>query len=254
MNEQAVIELARTRFDGELHTDAYKKVHSDPAHLGALMNMLDIRPGRRYLDLGTGNGYLAFEMSHRFPVHVTGLDIAGNSIRMNENLRQQQGIANLEFLSYDGMQLPFDAAWFAGVISRYVFHHVPDPALCVQELGRITESDGFVVISDPLTDDEDASGFIDRFQQLKADGHVHFYRVRELDALFAEHGFTGETRFFTTVSYPRELNEAYLRLIEETPQPILDRYGIDVQEKIVNITVKVLNVLYRKCGTKARTM
>jgi ubiquinone/menaquinone biosynthesis C-methylase UbiE len=249
MDVQAVIERARSRFDSELHTDAYKKVHSDSAHLDALMKMLDIRAGGRYLDLGTGNGYLAFEMSRRFPdTCVTGLDIASNSIRMNQEICRQQGIANLDFLSYDGMRLPFQDAWFAGVISRYVFHHVPEPAACVQELGRVTSADGFVLISDPLTYDEDADGFVDRFQQLKADGHVHFYGQQELDDLFTAHGFARESRFFTTVSYPRDLSEAYLRLFEATPQPILERYCIDVREKIVNITVKVMNVLYRKCG------
>ncbi len=222
-------------------------IHEDASHLEALMNLLDVQPSGRFLDLGTGNGYLAFEMARRFPdAAVTGLDVAAHSIELNRKLQKERGIRNLEFVSYEGTRLPFVDACFSGVISRYAFHHFPDTAVSVQELRRVIDERGFVVISDPIMHEDDTVGFIDRFQKLKGDGHVHFFRLPELDALFRRHGFVEEARFLSSVSYPRNVADAYLRLLEETPASILRRYRIELRENAVHATVTVLNALYRK--------
>ncbi len=247
MEEQERVEQARRRFDGELHTDGYRKVHEDASHLEALMNLLDVRPDERLLDLGTGNGYLAFEMARRFPdATVTGLDVAARAIQVNQKLQKERGIGNLDFVSYEGTKLPFANAHFSGAISRYAFHHFPDPAFSVQELHRVTDSQGVVVIADPVTYEDDTAGFIDELQKLKGDGHVHFFGVAELDALFRRYGFAAEARFLSTISYPRDADQAYLRLIERTPASILRRYRIELRENTVHVTVTVQNVLYRK--------
>jgi ubiquinone/menaquinone biosynthesis C-methylase UbiE len=247
---ESPVEQARRRFDLELHTDAYRRIHEDPSHLDSLMNLMDAQPGQRYLDLGTGNGYLAFEIARRFPdAVVTGVDIAARSIDLNQKLQRERGVSNLDFVSYEGTKLPFSDGLFAGVVSRYAFHHFADPKVSVQELRRITEPDGFVIISDPITYEDDADGFIDRFQRVKADGHVHFHRPAELDALFGRQGFAVEARSFGTISYPRELSEPYLRLIESTPASILQEYRIEVQESSVRATVSVQDVRYRKAVT-----
>ncbi len=112
----------------------------------------------------------------------------------------------------------------------------------------MTERHGFVLISDPITDEEDEGNFIDRFQRFRPDGHVHFYRLRELDTLFRQHGFERETYFMSRVSYPRELNEAYLQLLNHTSASILEKYRVEVSENTIRLTVDVLNVLFRKRG------
>jgi hypothetical protein len=50
----------------------------------------------------------------------------------------------------------------------------------------------------------------------------------------------------STVSYPRELSAAYRQLLSNTPASILEKYQVRVEEKSVQITVEVLNVLFRK--------
>ena len=180
MEKERIVEQARLGFDPILHTEEYRRVHGDASHLETLLHFMGVRPEKRYLDLGTGNGYLAFELARRSPaIEVTGIDIAIQAIRRNRELQREQGIGNLDFLSYDGIRLPFPDGLFDGAISRYAFHHFPDPAASVQELYRITGSQGFVIISDPMTHEEDTAGFIDHWQRIKADGHVHFYWHRK---------------------------------------------------------------------------
>jgi ubiquinone/menaquinone biosynthesis C-methylase UbiE len=247
MKSNDIIHQARTRFDQELHTDTYRKIHSDHAHLQSLMNLLDIQPANRYLDLGTGSGYLAFEMAKRFPLtHITGIDIAAQSIAQNNNICREKHIPNLNFIAYEGLQLPFENAYFHGIISRYALHHFPDIEASLSEFNRITAENGYIIISDPVTLPDDTVNFIDQFQSLKPDGHVHFYRKKELKALFAQYGFTIETEFNSTVTYPRDLTPAYTSLIQQTPPAILEQYNVSIQENQVYVTVQVMNVLYRK--------
>src|SRR5512143_1726752 len=181
MKTHEIIEQARQSFDKELHTAGYSDIHAASTHLEALLQMIDIQPHKHYLDLGTGNGYIAFEFASRFPsLVVTGLDIAADSIQVNQSIQRERGLDNLDFRAYDGLGLPFTDASYWGVISRYAFHHFPDAMFSVQELQRIIEPQGFVIISDPITHDEDTANFIDQFQQLKPDGHVHFCKSDEL--------------------------------------------------------------------------
>ena len=49
---------ARGRFNRVLHTSEYDGIHADAEQLQRLMDFLEVKPGDRILDLGTGNGYL----------------------------------------------------------------------------------------------------------------------------------------------------------------------------------------------------
>ena len=247
MKNRDIIAQARQGFDGRLHSEEYRQIHSDQAHLEALMQFLEVQPACNYLDLGTGNGYLAFEMARRFPeIFVTGVDIATNAIRQDQLLVHERQIGNLRFLEYDGGHIPLKDASCWGCISRYAFHHFPDPAFSACDLARVTQPHGFVIIADPLTYDEDTGGFINLFQRLKPDGHVHFYRLQELDDIFQQNGFSREAQFFTKLTYPREMNVDYQRLFEHTPAAVLEQYQLTVGVPTVQITVTVRNVLYRR--------
>jgi SAM-dependent methyltransferase len=191
MEPHDIIAQARGVFDAELHTTESKAILSDAAHLEKLLALTDVQPAKCYLDLGTGSGYVALEFAARHPeIRVTGLDIATASIEANNRIRQEKGIRNVEFASYDGLLLPFPDGAYFGVVCRYALHHFPDPILAIRELRRVAEAGGFVIISDPITFDDDSDDYIDRFQRLRPDGHVHFFRRQELLTLFHQGGIS----------------------------------------------------------------
>lgn len=247
VNAKEIIGQARQGFDDKLHTNEYRRIHADEVHLNSLMNLLEILPDKKYMDLGTGNGYLAFEMAKRYHcIQVTGVDIAKNAIQKNQKIQQEREIENLGFLTHDGIRLPFINESYWGIISRFAFHHFPEPMISIREMFRVLEKHGFVIISDPLTYDGDANDFIDEFQNQKKDGHVHFYRQHELDELFRGGGFTKEDQFQSEFSYPRNLDIRHQQLLESTSKSMLDAYQVFIDENLVNITVAVMNVMYRK--------
>jgi ubiquinone/menaquinone biosynthesis C-methylase UbiE len=244
---EGLIRSARGQFNRELHTEEYRRIHSDDDQLRALIELLQVQSGDEYLDLGTGGGYVAFEIARQCPgCNVTGIDIADAAIAANLEQTEAAGVANLDFRTYSGTVLPFDDASFGGVISRYAFHHFPEPELSVSELHRVLRQDGRVIISDPVCLDADTEDFINAFQRLKPDGHVRFYRPAELSELFSRHGLQRLGRFTTRISYPREMDSRYEQLLERTPATILESYQVEVSGSQVFVSVDIANSLFQK--------
>jgi hypothetical protein len=50
----------------------------------------------------------------------------------------------------------------------------------------------------------------------------------------------------STISYPRDLDEAYRQLLNNTSSSILEKYQVQIRKQTIYITVNVLNVLFRK--------
>jgi len=246
MDDERVIRSAREGFDPRLHGDEYGKIHSDAEQLEGLLSMFDVRDGASYLDLGTGNGYVAFELARRHRrIRAFGLDIAEGSIVKDREIARKQGLRNLEFHSYGGFDFPFADGRFFGGISRYALHHFPDIRGSLGELRRVTQEGGFFILSDPETAEDDKEGFVDRFQSLLPDGHVHFYRRSEIEALFEEFGFVVEQEFSSSVRYPRTIDERYRKLIEGIPKGLSDLYAVEIAGEQVFIKVDVMNLFFR---------
>lgn len=251
MDNNELIKSSRERFDKILHTDHYKIIHSDADQLETLLGLFEFKKNKSYLDIGTGNGYIAFEIAKKNKdINVFGLDIAINSIIKNNLITEQEKIKNLKFYSYDGIDFPFENKMFYGCISRYAFHHFPDINKTLTELSRIIENQGFFILSDPLAYNEDNNNFIDKFQSVLKDGHIHFYERKEIEDLFKKYDFIIEKEFYSSIRYPREINENYQILINNTTKEILDKYQIEIKGDKVFIRVKVMNILFRNTGNK----
>ncbi|MBN2531465.1 MAG: class I SAM-dependent methyltransferase [Spirochaetales bacterium] len=244
MHEEKIFEQAKKRFGTYVHSPEYKIIHSDTEHLDNLLDLLPVKRGKQYLDLGTGNGYIAKALAEKYPdITVHGIDIAENAIDENNRINRMQ---NLSFETYNGLDVPYPDSLFYGVISRYAFHHFPDIERSITELNRIVETGGYIVFSDPGTDESDTAGFIDEFQKLVPDGHIHFYREKEIEELFHAFYFQKESAFYSSIRYPRNFGSDYESLVKKTDKKILENYKIKVEDKKIFVTVTVLNILFKK--------
>jgi ubiquinone/menaquinone biosynthesis C-methylase UbiE len=247
--EKEQIEKTKQKFDSILHTDGYKKIHSDEKHLKKLLNLFELKPNSRYLDLGTGNGYLAFALAEKNKnIFIEGLDIVENSIIKNKQIVKGKGLKNIKFKTYDGINFPYPDNFFGGGISRYALHHFPNINHSIREINRVLIKDGFFILSDAKTYDIDKNGFIDEFQKYLEDGHNHFYYENEIIELFKNHGFIKERIFHSYIRYPRKYNKRYQDLINNEAGEIVNKYKMEIMEDKIFMTVQIMNILFRKIG------
>lgn len=119
-------------------------------------------------------------------------------------------------MSFGGTYLPFDDGPFCVTLSRYAFHHFPLPALSAQEIYRVLEPNGFCIISDPIADIRDDLDFVNQSGALRNDGNICYYREATLIELFETAGFKVDAKFYSAITFPREFNEHYEKLLKKT--------------------------------------
>ncbi|MBN1428978.1 MAG: methyltransferase domain-containing protein [Anaerolineae bacterium] len=247
---QEVVKKAREGFSKSWLNPVYSQLISDAEHLANILDLCEMVPGQRYLDIGTGNGYIAFEVAHRHPeVLVTGIDIVEEVIEANTRKAQENDEKNLVFATFDGICYPFSDNLFRGAMSRYAFHHFPLPDLAAREIYRVLEPGGFCVIADPMADPADEVDFVNRFAALRDDGHVRYYRKSVLVDLFEKAGFTEHRSFSSAITFPRPNDARYKQVLDQTAGCILDLYRIRVEGEQIYITVQVMNICFVKPAT-----
>lgn len=92
------IEKTKRGFEESFRSASYyERQTRDEKHLELIMDFLEVEPGMKILDLGTGTGYLAFPFAERYgQAEVVGLDIVEKTLDEN---RERAGSEGLFFLS-----------------------------------------------------------------------------------------------------------------------------------------------------------
>jgi GT2 family glycosyltransferase/SAM-dependent methyltransferase len=140
--------------------------------------------GRRVLDLASGEGFGAAILA-RSAAAVVGVDIDEQSVK-HANLNYDT--PNLTFAVGDARDLAdFDEDSFGAVVAFEMIEHLGEQDRVLDEIQRVLESDGLLIISTP-----------DRVPYDEAAGHNPFH-VRELS--FAEFAELLESRFTNVRSW-----------------------------------------------------
>lgn len=225
----------------------YNRQTNDEKHLEMLIKLSSPASGDTILDLGTGSGYVAFELAKQYPAcSIIGLDIVSDTIGKNITTAQRHLYTNLSFVSYDGTNFPFSDKSMDKVITRYALHHFQNPINSLQEVHRILKLNGRIIISDPTPNQNDAIGFVDEFMRVKPDGHVKFYSFSELDRMLSNVGFRFIKKEITSIRFPRKNPFDYIHLLDPDNRCIWEGYSINIEQDEIWITENVLNLVYEK--------
>ena len=108
----------------------------DPRWRRALVSAVDPRPGDRVLDVATGTGLVAAELSRRADCRVVGLDQSQDMLAV----AARRGASLL--VRGRAERLPFADATFDRVTFTYLLRYVDDPAATLRELSRVLRPGG----------------------------------------------------------------------------------------------------------------
>ena len=229
--------------------DFYNRQTQDSEHLEKIMSFLPITDGMDILDLGTGSGYLSFPIARNNPgCEVIGLDIVSEALKANRTRAASEGLKNLSFVSYDGIDFPFDAGSFDLIVTRYSLHHFPDIEHSIGEVSRVLKAGGRLFISDPCPNDCDTERFVDDYMRLKKDGHVKFYTMDEWKEICGRHGLSCEDSFESSIRFPKKKDTAagYEEVLAKHNKSVIKSYDLAETETELFITERVNNILFVK--------
>ena len=97
------------------------------------------------LDLGCGTGYPSILAAQAVGNGgtVVGLDLSENMLAVARRKAEESGVKNISFHAQDVTSLPYEAASFDAVISRFCLMFLPDIHGALSEVGRVLKNGGY---------------------------------------------------------------------------------------------------------------
>jgi phosphatidylethanolamine/phosphatidyl-N-methylethanolamine N-methyltransferase len=126
----------------------------------AAIDLLEIQPGNRVLEVGVGTG-LNLPLYSR-DCSVTGIDISKEMLRKAEERVQTLGMVNTSLMVMDGSKLAFPDDSFDRVIATYVISAVPDPVKTLLEMRRVCKPSGHLVILNHFKSENPVIGMFEK--------------------------------------------------------------------------------------------
>jgi SAM-dependent methyltransferase len=160
------------------------------------LKRLALRPGQRLLDIGCGSGRHTSEAYRLSGITAVGADLdlddlkaARERLEFHDRLGEHGG--GLWCLAAaDVRHLPFPDGHFHAVICSEVMEHIPEHHRAADELVRVLNPGGHLVISVPRYFPERICWALSREYHQANQGHVRIYRKNDLIRMFTTIGLT----------------------------------------------------------------
>ena len=101
--------------------------------------------GARLLEIGSGMGHLVGQLENSFETY--GMDINHWAVKQSRSV-----IKTTQLQTASAQELPFRDDSFNVVIIKHIVEHLPDPQKAIQEIGRVIEPGGTLILATPNLD------------------------------------------------------------------------------------------------------
>jgi len=160
----------------------------DEEALRLLVDFTGAGPDDTVLDVACGPGLVVCALA-AVVRHATGIDVTPAMIERARTLAAEKGLANVSWQVGDVLPLPYPDGGFSIIVSRFAFHHFPEPRAVLAEMKRVCAPGGRVVLVDVAASEDPAkAAALNRMEKLRDPSHVRALTLAELEGLFAEVG------------------------------------------------------------------
>jgi SAM-dependent methyltransferase len=151
---------------------------------------LALRPEDLLLDVAAGTGHAARVLAPSVRCAVA-LDATDAMLAEGKAAADRSGLDNVIFLRGDATALPFPAASFDVVVSRYAVHHFATPETPLAEIVRCLRPGGRVAVADVVADQDPAVAAVqNHLERLRDPSHTRMLALEELAAALQRAGLT----------------------------------------------------------------
>jgi SAM-dependent methyltransferase len=159
-------------------------IHSEADGLARTLAAARVLPGMKVLDVACGPGIVACAVALQ-AAHVTGIDLTPAMIAQARERQQNLKLDNIDWHVGDATRLPYADGTFNIVLTRYSFHHMPDPAAALREMKRVCRKGGRIVVIDATPSQETQAAY-DRMETLRDRSHASALTLDQLRTLGRE--------------------------------------------------------------------
>ncbi|NJC96650.1 MAG: hypothetical protein C3F07_15100 [Anaerolineales bacterium] len=103
------------------------------------------RRGSRFLEVGSGMGHLTGQLEDWF--ETFGCDINHWAVKQSKEVVRES-----QLQTASAQELPFRDDSFNVVIIKHIVEHLPDPQKAIEEIARVTEPGGTLILATPNLD------------------------------------------------------------------------------------------------------
>jgi SAM-dependent methyltransferase len=158
----------------------------DETALALMIDFSGAGPDDTVLDVACGPGLVVCAFA-RVARHATGIDLTPAMLDRARAHAAGLGLTNVTWRQGDVLPLPWPAASFTLVTSRFAFHHFLDPQAVLDEMVRVCAPGGTVLVVDAAPAPDKAAAF-NRMERLRDPSHVRALPLAEHRQLFARAG------------------------------------------------------------------
>ena len=174
---------------------------------------LELRPGMRALEIGSGLGGSAFHLATRHGLRVVGLDVAAAMVEISDERRLSDGITGVELRLGDIRTAPLAEGSFDLVWTRDCVLYIPEKDVVWQNAARCLAPGGQLFVTDFAAGDGPRSA---AFQSYIEGCGYHLQTLDGYAAGLSRAGFTVVEREDVTGSFLAGLEDDLGRLNERT--------------------------------------
>jgi SAM-dependent methyltransferase len=101
--------------------------------------------GSRLLEIGSGMGHLVGQLEDTFKTY--GMDLNHWAVKQSKSI-----VEKTDLQTASAQELPYKNGAFNVVIIKHIVEHLPEPQKAIQEIGRVTEPGGVLILATPNLD------------------------------------------------------------------------------------------------------
>ncbi|HEV2704211.1 MAG TPA: methyltransferase domain-containing protein [Steroidobacteraceae bacterium] len=184
-------EAVHEQFNPRAQAYLASRVHAAGPDLAAARERVQQYLGRaaQALDVGTGAGHLSFALAPAV-ARMVALDPSPGMLTTVREAAAQRGLTGIETCEAVAAALPFAAASFDLVSTRYSAHHWLDVPRALDEMRRVVKPDGYLLLIDFLGEEHAlVDTHLQSLELLRDTSHVRDRSISEWRSLLQQAGF-----------------------------------------------------------------